>query len=154
MQTSYTESSGCACGPSSTTIVVPNETVQTPSFEPTAPSTGRPEIPSEEPTPTERTLQRPANGADQAIQDAPTEAEPNGSGYDSAPEATNTDNATYLEPPKLFDPKDRTAQRKIAPVRTALYEQPVGYQRISARHTRITAEQAKRDAAGWTSASH
>jgi len=61
-----------------------------------------------------------------------------------------TDNSSYLEAPKLFNPKDRTAQRSIAPVRTALYEQPAKFQRASTARATITAEQAQKDAAGWT----
>jgi hypothetical protein len=63
------------------------------------------------------------------------------------------DSSTYLEAPKLFNPRDRTAQRSIAPVRTALYQQPASYHEISASRTTISAEQAERDAAGWESVS-
>jgi hypothetical protein len=64
-----------------------------------------------------------------------------------------SDNSTYLEAPKLFNPRDRTAQRNIAPVHTALYQQPASYQQISTTRTVVTAEQAQKDATGWTSAS-
>jgi hypothetical protein len=64
------------------------------------------------------------------------------------------DNSTYLEAPKLFSPQDRTAQRgSIAPVHTALYTQPASYHQISTTQTVVTAEQAHKDAAGWTSVS-
>jgi hypothetical protein len=56
-----------------------------------------------------------------------------------------------FEAPKLHDPNDRTAQRSIAPVKTALYREPVRYHNVSTR--RVTAEQARQDAIGWTSAS-
>jgi hypothetical protein len=64
------------------------------------------------------------------------------------------DSSTYFEAPKLFNPKDRTASRGIAPVRTALYEQPASMLRISAQRTVITEQQAQQDAAGWSSASN
>jgi hypothetical protein len=65
-----------------------------------------------------------------------------------------TDNSTYLEAPKLFSPQDRTAQRgSIAPVHTALFTQPASYHQISTTQTVVTAEQAHKDAAGWTSVS-
>jgi hypothetical protein len=62
------------------------------------------------------------------------------------------ENSTYFEPPKLHDPNDRTAQRAIAPVKTALYKQLVAYRNVSTQ--RVTAEQARQDAIGWTSASN
>jgi hypothetical protein len=61
------------------------------------------------------------------------------------------DAGASFEAPKLHDPNDRTAQRSIAPVKNALYKQPVAYRNVSTR--RITAEQAKQDAIGWSSAS-
>jgi hypothetical protein len=61
------------------------------------------------------------------------------------------DSGAYLEPLKLHDPNDRTAQRHIAPVKTALYKQPVAYRNVSTK--RVTAEQARQDAIGWTSVS-
>ena len=68
------------------------------------------------------------------------------------------DNSTYLEAPKLFNPKDRTARRSasIAPVHTAVYKQPVATRTAAAATvTRgpVSDEQARIDAIGWTSAS-
>jgi hypothetical protein len=63
----------------------------------------------------------------------------------------NGENATMFEAPKLHNPNDRTAQRSIAPVKNALYKQPVGYRKVSTQ--RVTAEQARQDAIGWTSVS-
>jgi hypothetical protein len=64
-------------------------------------------------------------------------------------------NSTFLEAPKLFNPRDRSAQRtSIAPVRTALYQQPVSTREISSTRTTVTAQQAQQDAVGWTSASN
>lgn len=64
-----------------------------------------------------------------------------------------SDNSTYLEAPKLFSPQDRTAKRSIAPVHNALYKQPASYHQVSTAKTVVTAEQAHKDAIGWTSAS-
>lgn len=116
-------------------------------------STGQPQIPANVPTPEERsTLKVPDDASKQPAEPAP----PAGTSVPpaEASPASEGSNAQYFEAPELFNPKDRTAQRSIAPVRTALYKQPVGYQQISAPSSeRITAEQARRDAVGWTSAS-
>jgi hypothetical protein len=55
----------------------------------------------------------------------------------------------------LFNPNDRTAKRgSIAPVRTAVYEQPVSYRSTStASRGPVTDAQAKIDAQGWSSVS-
>jgi hypothetical protein len=64
------------------------------------------------------------------------------------------DNSTYLEAPKLFSPQDRTAQRgSIAPVHNALYKQPASFRQVSTATTTVTAEQAHKDAEGWSSVS-
>jgi hypothetical protein len=60
------------------------------------------------------------------------------------------DNSTYFESPKLFSPQDRTANRSIAPVHTALYQQPATYHKISTTQTVLDAEQVNKDAAGWS----
>ncbi len=91
--------------------------------------------------------QRPANGTEQGIQPEPGSDQNGTQPYD-----TNGDPSTYFQPPKLFDPNDRTAQRSIAPVTTALYEKPAAYRQVSARA--ITPQQAQQDAAGWVSASN
>ncbi len=88
----------------------------------------------------------PTNGAE------PAGTTPSNGGTDPLEDALKTDsNANYFEAPKLFHPGDRSAARVAAPVRTAVYEKPVSYQRVSTG--RITAAQAQQDAAGWTSAS-
>jgi hypothetical protein len=61
------------------------------------------------------------------------------------------DTGAFFEAPKLHDPNDRTAWRSIAPVKTAVYKQPVAYRNVSTQ--RVTAEQARQDAVGWTSVS-
>jgi hypothetical protein len=72
--------------------------------------------------------------------------------YDSV---KKSDNSTYLEAPKLFNPKDRTAMHTgAASVRTAVYEQPVSYHKTAAvARGPVTAAQAQQDAIGWSSAS-
>jgi hypothetical protein len=146
MQTSYVESSGCAsCG-----VVTYSESAGT-----SAPSNGttRPYIPPEEPTPAEReqSLKVEAGDTEDTEQAPATESDGSAPGDTPTEGATGT-NANYLEPPMLFDPKDRTAGRKVSPVRTALYHQPVGYRGVSTSNQKITAEQAQRDAVGWSSA--
>jgi hypothetical protein len=64
------------------------------------------------------------------------------------------DNSTYLQPPALFSPNDRTAQRVMAPVHSAVYEQPASYRPISTAPIKITAEQARQDAEGWSSSAN
>jgi hypothetical protein len=68
-------------------------------------------------------------------------------------DVNKADNGAYFEAPKLFNPQDRTARStSIAPVRTAVYHQPVSYrQTTTAPRGPITAEQARKDAFGWTS---
>jgi len=96
-------------------------------------------------TTTNRPLENTATPPQQPAQPASSHPE-----YD----VKKNDNSTYLEAPKLFSPQDRTAQRgSIAPVHTALYKQPASYRQISTADTVVTAEQAHKDAAGWTSVS-
>jgi len=53
----------------------------------------------------------------------PSESE-NSSGTSDDPSPV-TDSNTYLEPPKLFSPRDRSANRPTVEVRNAVYRQPV-----------------------------
>jgi len=69
-------------------------------------------------------------------------------------EVKKTDGSTYFEAPKLFSPNDRTAWRgaTTVPVRAAVYEQPATYRQSSAvTRGPVSAEQANRDAIGWSS---
>ena len=162
-QTTY-QSSGCTTcnggrpqqgGQSGTTIVVPNGTVVTPGGQQQPmPANGgaQPMIGPTEQVPQERTYQRPADENGPNITPEPA-GDINGSPADY-PNGTEGNNATFFEAPKLFNPKDRTANRRIAPVRTALYEQPVGYAPAAVVRTKITAQQAAQDATGWISASN
>jgi hypothetical protein len=99
--------------------------------------------------------QRPADGTNSVLQPQPQQQQQQ---QPQQPSSTHPeydvkkDSSTYLEAPKLFNPNDRTAQRSIAPVHTAVYNKPAGSRPISTAPARITAEQAQRDAAGWTSA--
>jgi hypothetical protein len=100
--------------------------------------------------------QKPVNGGEPSEQPS-TDLQPTPGSDTTTPGAAGDatkDNSTYFEAPKLFNPKDRTAGRSIAPVRTALYEQPASMHQISAQRKAITAEQAQKDAAGWTSVSN
>jgi hypothetical protein len=157
-QASY-QSGGCAsCGmgtSNGSTVVVPSETVITPGTRQGGSSNENrePELAPGEQVAPERTYQRPPNGGTrQEIQPEP--------GYDANEgeiekvlDGNGAESSTYFEPPKLFDLNDRTARRTVGPVRTAVYHQPVTHLPVSAPR-KITAERAKQDAKGWTSASN
>lgn len=152
-QTSYEAPGGCAACGGSANIVESTNTGGMAGPQPAATPNGtsQPTIDPGQSVPESRLKQ--INGSDPPVTPAP----PAGNTQPPAETAPASDgnNAQYFEAPELFNPKDRTAQRGIAPVRTALYEQPVGYQQVSVPSTsRITAEQARRDAAGWTSATN
>jgi hypothetical protein len=159
-QTSYQESGGCGCGSggsagqsSGTTIVVPNGTVMTPGSQ-QVPSGGgqQPQLPeSFEATP--RSSQKPVDEGQ-----APLEPEPANTGSGAAEgtqDGAGGSNGAYLQPPPLFspNPNDRTAARKMPPVRMAVYEQPVSQKRVS-QPVKVTRQQADRDAIGWHSAAN
>jgi len=85
---------------------------------------------------------------------APVQPEPGADPSVEDPYKVKKDDAsTYLEAPKLFNPKDRTASRVMgATVRTAVYEQPTAYRQTStAPRGPISDAQAQKDAIGWTS---
>jgi len=86
---------------------------------------------------------------------SPVTPEPNSDSEKVDPYKVKSDSSTYFEPPKLFNPNDRTAKRgSVAPVRTAVYEQRVSYRNTStASRGPISDAQAKIDAAGWSSSS-
>lgn len=110
-------------------------------------STGAPTIEPSADVPMQREEQKPTtNGTPQDIQPAP------GDDTNDPYDTSNGDSGAYFQAPKLFDPNDRAAQRRIAPVTTALYHKPVSYRSVSTRP--ITVQQAQQDAAGWTSASN
>jgi hypothetical protein len=90
----------------------------------------------------------PSNGSSPQLQPLP-QSEPNGQNG-----INNGDEAASLEAPLLFSPNDRAAQHKMPSVRTALYNQPISHSQAAARPARITAEQARQDAIGWTSAAN
>jgi len=120
----------------------------------TYPQNGAPEIDpgANVPTQREQGVQRPATDDTlQNIQPEPADNDTN-NGPEADPYKVNGDPSTFFQAPKLFDPNDRTAQRSVAPVTTALYQKPVSYRNVSAQ--RITPQQAERDAAGWVSASN
>jgi hypothetical protein len=143
------------------TYVQPNTTTNQPTVAPGVTnqppaSTGvtepPPSFPSNTSTPATSTSNRPAEAT------TPVTPEPNSETEKKDPyEVNQGDNSTYLEAPKLFNPKDRTAQRgSIAPVRTAVYQQPVAYRATAAKTVSrgpVSDEQARIDAIGWSSAS-
>jgi hypothetical protein len=146
-QTSYESSAGCAsCGVSSGTVI-------TTETEPGAPAgTGsQPELsPTFESTP--RGTQKPADI--ETTVPEPDPATTNSGAAEETQDGTSGENGALLEAPELFGPNGRTAMRGMPPVRKAVYEQPVSHRRVSAaKPTKITAEQAARDAVGWRSAS-
>ena len=163
-QVSYQEPSQCATcnggqqtfqsGQGGTTIVVPNGTVVTPGSQQPPPyeGTSQPEVdPSTQIGP--RETQRPVNGQQQPPVEPKPGNDTNGNGVEQGFDGEGSDSGAYWEAPQLFmNPNDRTAQRRIAPVRTAVYRQPVGYRSTSTVPPKITAEQAARHAIGWTSA--
>ena len=110
-------------------------------------------------SPSSTTTNRPAEPTTTAPPETPVSPEPAGDTNENDPYKVNKDdNSTYLEMPKLFNPKDRTARRSasIAPVHTAVYKQPVATRTAAAATvTRgpVSDEQARIDAIGWTSAS-
>jgi hypothetical protein len=153
------QSSGCSsCGvgaSSGSTIVVPSETGTTPGTQQGGASSENrePELAPSEQVPPERTYQRPANGgSQQQIQSEPGSDATEGD-IEKVLEGDGAESSTYFEPPKLFDLNDRTARRTIGPVRTAVYHAPVAHLPVSSPRT-ITADRAKQDARGWTSASN
>jgi hypothetical protein len=132
--------------------------VATPTFDQnatgSAAGSGQPEVDPNANIPAERQEQQKPATDGAAEQPGPGDD----TGQNQTPEGEfykqldNGDSSTMLEPLKLHDPNDRTAQwRSIAPVKTALYKQPVAYRNVSTQ--RVTAEQARQDAIGWTSAS-
>jgi hypothetical protein len=142
-QTSYEQPVGCGCGSSGAGVLTPGTQPGTP------PNGGQPPQLPETFESTPRSSEKPPTGTE------PIEAEPadhNGGAAPETQEGTGGSGA-YFEAPQLFNPSERRAQRIIAPVRTALYTQPVGQQRISAKPMKVTAQQAEQDAVGWRSAS-
>jgi hypothetical protein len=69
------------------------------------------------------------------------------------PKTEQPQGGASFEAPALFNPKDSTARRNVAPVRTAEYSRPAGQlsDRVPAQH--VSRQQVLRDAAGWKSAS-
>jgi hypothetical protein len=159
-QASYqSQSSGCSsCGfgaSSGSTVVVPSETVVTPGTQSGANSNdGRePELAPGEQVAPERTYRPPTNGGTQQDVQPEPGADANDGEIEKVLEGEGAESSTYFEPPKLFDLNDRTARRTIGPVRTAVYHSPVTHLPVSAPR-KITAERAKQDARGWTSATN
>ncbi len=154
-QVSYQQPSGCSnC---SANVSSPPPTFVAPAAGTAPQPTAAPGVIAAPPTTTD---QRPTydtnRPADSAAPDNGVQPEPASEPSQEDPyKVKKSDTSTYLEAPKLFNPKDRTARTgSIAPVRTAVYEQPVSYRHIStAPRGPISDEQARIDAIGWTSGS-
>jgi hypothetical protein len=100
-----------------------------------------------------RSTEKPANSGE--AEPEPDPANTNGGAAEETQDNTSGGSGALLEAPELFGPNGRTAKRSVAPVRTAVYEQPVSQRRVSsAMPRRVTAEQAARDAVGWRSPSN
>lgn len=167
-QASYQEPAAPGCSNCSANATAPPTTYAAPTpiaKEPTlaAPSTSSsagpvtppPSLPS---TPAATSTQKPAAENPPASSTAPAGTAPATNGApdkDSPYYVPKKEGSTYFEAPQLFSPKDRTAQRGVlVPVRTAVYEQPVSYQKTTAaKRTTVTAAQAAQDAIGWSSVS-
>jgi hypothetical protein len=116
-------------------------------------SSGGPSLPPNSDAAIQREEQKPPmNGNDlQPIPGDDTNDAAGDSEVEDPYKVKDTDSSTYFEAPKLHDPNDRTALRGASTVRTAVYKQPVSYRNVSTQ--RITDEQVRQDAIGWTSAS-
>ena len=149
-QTSYVEQPACPKCANGQTTGTP-DVAQPRTFEPPATDTdaSRPSVPPET-SPTPREGQKLETNDTEQPQPGPVD-ETNETPAEDPYKVDNTESSTMFEAPKLHDPNDRTAQRHIAPVKTALYKQPVAYRNVSTQ--RVTAEQARKDAIGWTSVS-
>jgi hypothetical protein len=137
-------------------IATPGATVVQQNAAPasTAATEQRPNLEGNQTVPQSTYRKVPTEATPPQSQPAP---EPKSEDPYKVPSATKTsDSSTYLEAPKLWDPRDRTAQRSIAPVHTALYKQPASFRPISTSVKRgpVTAQQAEQNAIGWTSASN
>lgn len=165
-QTSYEQPACSTCGANTQHVQVQQESASSAStpdpappetFDSSATNGGaieKPAVPADANVPVQREEQKPpVNGAE--VQPAPVD-DTNGAESESEVEdpykVKDTDSATYFEAPKLHDPNDRTASRGVSTVKTAVYKQPVSYRSVSMK--RITDEQARQDAIGWTSASN
>jgi hypothetical protein len=72
--------------------------------------------------------------------------------YPKPADETSDESASFFEAPRLFNPKDQTADRgSVAPVRTAVYHKPAAGQPSKMRNVSLSRRQAELDAAGWTS---
>lgn len=81
---------------------------------------------------------------------AAPETEPTQPATNGTSTGSSTGSSTYFEAPQLFDPSDRAAQRKPAPVRTAVLHRSTSETTLTT--TKISWEQAVADAEGWRSA--
>jgi hypothetical protein len=156
-QAVYQQAPGCSsCGvQASGTVVGPSQSSQGPTPAPQSTygsQNGAPGLDPGASVPAERSQEVQRQETTNGSQQEPIQPVPGSDTNGKDPYEVEGDSSTYFQAPKLFDPNDRTARRSIAPVTTAVYEQPVSYRRASAQ--RITRQQAESDAAGWISASN
>jgi hypothetical protein len=159
VQAGYQPQPSCGCTANQTTYNQPAAPTQVTSSAPpanTAPATAplqpepRPTLdPNQQPqqaqnTTTNRPVETPVT---------PPPAQP-AQPASSHPEYDVKKNDTGASDLKLFNPQDRTAQRAIAPVHTALYKQPASFRPVSTALPIVTDEQVHKDAAGWGSVSN
>ncbi len=114
---------------------------------------GAPNIDPHTDVPTER-VEKPATPSTQEVQSPPASDESTPPETDEGQfyKQNSDDGSTFFEAPALHDPNDRTVYKNtMAPVKTAVYKQATSYRSVSAG--KITAEQARQDAIGWSSAS-
>jgi len=121
-----------AAAPASTTYSTQGTTTTTPSME------RQPTIDPSQNVPAVRTPRE----ADKPVPADPLDLPPE-------PAADSDGSATHLQAPQLFDPNDRTAQRHMAPVWTAVYHTTSGAEPTAQP---VAWQQIEQDAAGWSSA--
>lgn len=149
-QTGYVEASPtcCAAGPVATE---PTAAISqpTPTF-----NTQPPTVPAETPS-TPRDSRRPTT-EESGTPTAPTSGGGTGANSSGDPlQKLLDEKETYFRAPDLFNPNvnDKAVQHSRAPVNVAVYKRPAGAAKDRVQTQPITFEKAKRDAAGWTSAS-
>jgi hypothetical protein len=132
-QAAYQDSGCSTCGVSQAATISSPPSSTYPTSEP------RPTLAPSDNPPVEREVQRPVESANEI------RPEPQSEVYE--------ENASFFEPPRLFNPKDQTAARNAeVSVRTAVYEKPVAGQQPITRTVSISRAEAERDATGWSSA--
>jgi len=139
--TSGSSCPSCASGTTASQAVYQEPAATTYSTQGTTTSpSGQPTLDPNQNVPAERTPRE----ADKPVPAEPPTLQPE-------PQADSDGSANNLQAPQLFDPNDRTAQRHMAPVWTAVYHTTSG---TAPAATPVSwQQQVERDAVGWTSVS-